>query len=299
MKEHSRYARRVAPALALLGSMAVALSLSLLPRVDAAQGPPPNLVYPVDLVAAEDGWVIADFKAFGLLRLSADGTVTSIRQGTGMPKTPLYGTRSVIDAPDGNGWLVADPGTFGLYRVDAAGELSTITTELDIPQGLVRFDDASVLVSDLRSGIGAVMRVGLDGRTSVFADVDSPKGIVADGDDGFVVVSHGARALFRLSRDGRVSTLASGEPLDFPHDLVRDPDGSFVVTDGYAQALLRVSPSGEISVLAQGDPLVNPQGIVHGSDGGYVVVDPRAAAVFRVSSAGAVTRIASVDASGS
>ena len=258
-----------------------------------AHEPPPTLVYPVDLVVGGSGWVVADFKAHGLLELSVDGTVKPIVQGRGMPRTPLYGTRALISAPDGDGWLVADPGTFGLYRVSAAGELSTITTELDIPQGLARFDDSSVLVSDLRSGIGGVMRVTLDGRVTELAQINSPKGIVVDG-DSFVVVSHGERALFRLTRDGRVSTLASGPPFDFLHDIVRDPDGSFVVTDGYASALFRVSASGQINVLAQGEPLVNPQGIVRSEGGDYVVVDPQARAVFRVSSTGEVVRLVDV-----
>jgi len=252
-----------------------------------------GLVYPVDLVAsAGGGWVVADFKAHGLLGLDSAGAVTPLRVGEGLPRTPLYGTRAVVAAPDGNGHLVADPGTFGLYRVAADGRLSTITTELDIPQGLARFDDESVLVADLRSGFGVLLRVTLDGEVTEFADVDSPKGIAVDGDD-FVVVSHGARAVFRVARSGRVSTLVAGPPLDFPHDIVSDGDDGFVVTDGYASALFRVSAAGEISVLAQGAPLVNPQGIVRAEDGSYVVVDPQAGAVFRVDSSGQVSRLAS------
>jgi len=251
-----------------------------------------GLVYPVDLVASPaGGWVVADFKAHGLLNLASDGAVTPLRVGEGLPRTPLYGTRAVVAAPDGDGYLVADPGTFGLYRVAADGQLSTITTELDIPQGLVRFDDESVLVADLRSGFGVLLRVTLDGEVTEFADVDSPKGIAVDGDD-FVVVSHGARALFRVERSGRVSTLAAGPPLDFPHDIVSDGSGGFVVTDGYAAALFRISAAGEISVLAQGAPLVNPQGIVRAEDGSYLVVDPQAGAVFRVDTNGEVSRLA-------
>lgn len=280
----------------------LALVLAALPLVARASGgshePPATLVYPVDLVTGSDNdWVIADFKSHGLLRLDSDGQVVPIHQGPGLPRTPLYGTRALAQAPDGNGWIVADPATFGLYRVDAAGSLSTITTELDIPQAVARFDDESVLVSDLRSGIGAVMRVTLDGQVTVFAEMGSPKGIVADGDDAFAVVSHGERALFRLGRDGRVSTIAAGPPFDFPHDVVRNPDGSFVVTDGYAAALFRVGLDGAVSVLAQGAPLVNPQGIVRTPDGNYVVVDPQAGAVFKVSSSGAIERLFAVSAS--
>ena len=84
------------------------------------------------------------------------------------------------------------------------------------------------------------MHVTLEGTVSVFAEIDSPKGIVQDGEDGFVVVSHGDRALYRLDRDGSVSTLHKGEPLDFPHDLVRLPDGSFMVTDGYDLSLINI-----------------------------------------------------------
>jgi sugar lactone lactonase YvrE len=225
------------------------------------------------------------------VRLATDGTTEALRVGEGLPRTPLYGARAVVAAPDGNGYLVADPGTYGLYRVDAQGNLSTLTTELDIPQGLARFDDESVLVADLRSGFGVLLRVTLDGQVTEFAEVDSPKGIAPDGDN-FVVVSHGARAVFRVERSGRVSTLAAGPPFDFPHDIVGDGADGFVVTDGYAAALFRVSVDGAVSVLAQGPPLVNPQGIVRQADGSYVVVDPQAGSVFRVGADGAVTRIA-------
>lgn len=268
----------------------LALSLLVLPAADAQQT---GLVYPVDVIADTDGWVVADFKAHGLLRLTADGSIDPVALGEGLPRTALYGTRAVVAAPDGDGYLVADPGTFALYRVGADGAVSTITTELDIPQGLAPFDDESVLVADLRSGFGALLRVTMDGQVTVFADVDSPKGIIAV-DEGFVVVSHGARALFRVDRSGRVSSIASGPPLDFPHDVAADGTGGYLVTDGYAAAVFRISASGEISVLAQGDPLVNPQGIARTTDGSYVVVDPQAGAVFEISLAGDIRRLAGV-----
>ena len=274
--------------------LGILLSVPLTAAAPAAQEP--GLVYPVDIVPAADGWIVADFKAPGLLRLSQDGSVTPLKLGEGIPRTPLYGTRAVIEAPDGNGWIVADPATFGLYRVDTAGDLSTITAELDIPQGLVAFDAESVLVADLRSGLGAILRVGLAGGLSVFAEVPSPKGMVAFGEDAFAVVSHGERAVYRVGRDGTVAVLASGPPFDFPHDLVADPDGSLVITDGYAAALFRVGSSGEISVLAQGAPLVSPQGIAHTPEGDYVVVDPQAGAVFRVSRDGQVAQLATLSA---
>lgn len=255
-----------------------------------AHGQENALVYPVDIVADDNGWVVADFKAHGLLAVDEDGNVAMVAQGPGLPRTPLYGTRAVLQAPDKDGWLVADPGTFALYRVGRNGVLSTITTDLDIPQGIARFDDNSVLVSDLRSGIGAVMRVTLDGTVSVFAEIDSPKGIVQDGDNGFVVVSHGDRALYRLGRDGSVSTLHSGAPLDFPHDLVRLPDGSFMVTDGYASAVFNVSAAGQVTPFAQGTPLVNPQGIARANDGTLFVVDPQAGAIFRIGTDATVVR---------
>ena len=252
------------------------------------RGQETGLVYPVDVIAVESGLVVADFKAHGLFAVDAERNVVSISLGPGLPRTPLYGTRAVVAAPDGDGWLVADPGTFGLYRVGQDGALSTITTDLDIPQGLARFDDDSVLVSDLRSGIGAVMKVTLDGAVTVFAEVNSPKGIVPDGDEGFAVVSHGDRAVYRLGRDGSVSTLYRGAPLDFPHDLVRLPDGDFVVTDGYASALYRVTAAGELTTLVEGAPLVSPQGITSSADGALFVVDPQAGAVFRIGADGTV-----------
>jgi hypothetical protein len=271
--------------------LGIALATSLVTLSQAsARGQDNALVYPVDIVADGDRVIVADFKAHGLLAVDADGSVTLIARGPGLPRTPLYGARAVVAAPDGDGWLVADPGTFSLYRVSRDGTLSTITSELDIPQGLARFDDTSVLVADLRSGIGAVLRVTLDGVVTVFAEINSPKGIVSDGEDGFVVVSHGDRALYRLGRNGRVSTLHRGSPLDFPHDLVRLPDGSFAVTDGYAGAVFSVSTSGQVTPFVQGPPLASPQGMALHADGTLLVVDPQAGAIFRIHPDGAIDR---------
>jgi hypothetical protein len=287
------------PSITVASALVTAIAMLIAPTAGgpsyavplAAQG---GLVYPVDIVSDGDGWIVADFKAPGLLRVRADGSIAPLRLGEGLPRTPLYGTRAVLPAPDGDGWIVADPATFGLYLVDAAGDLSTITTELDIPQGLARYDDASVLVSDLRSGLGALLRVGMDGGVTVFAEVPSPKGIVDVGEAGFVVVSHGERGLYRVDRGGRVSRFVTGPPFDFPHDLVAAEDGSVVVTDGYASAVFRVSAAGEVSVLAEGPPLRAPQGIAPDGRGNYVVVDPQAGAVFRVTASGEVSTLAAV-----
>ncbi|HEX9820048.1 MAG TPA: hypothetical protein VGD07_10595, partial [Methylomirabilota bacterium] len=96
--------------------LAIALLLAALPA-SAARGSQDALVYPVDIAAAGGGFVVADFKLPGLLAINEAGAVSVIARGQGLPRTPLYGARAVIAAPDGDGWLVADPATFGLYRV--------------------------------------------------------------------------------------------------------------------------------------------------------------------------------------
>ena len=276
----------------------ICATLLFQPSSAVSQQEPEGLVYPVDIVAADGSMVIADFKAHALLRVDLDGTVHTIAAGEGLPRTPLYGIRSVVEAPDGEGWIVADPATFGIYRVSSSGDLSLITSEVDIPQGLVVYDEQSVLVSDLRGGIGAILRVTLDGVVTVFAEMGSPKGIAADGDDGFVVVSHGQRALFRVSREGRISTIVSGAPLDFPHDVLRLDEDTFVVSDGYAHAIFKVTRGGEVTVLAQGAPLISPQGMAFGPDDTLLVVDPQAGSVFQITEEGVVTAIATVAGTG-
>jgi len=273
-------------------------TMLLLPSSASSEQDSEGLVYPVDIAAFADSLVVADFKAHALFSLELDGSVTTLVAGEGLPRTPLYGIRSVVEAPDGEGWIVADPGTFGIYRVSNEGDLSVITTEVDIPQGLAVFDENSVLVSDLRGGIGAILRVTLDGVVTVFAELASPKGIVADGDDGFVVVSHGQRALFHLSREGSISTIASGAPFDFPHDVARLDEDTFVVSDGYAHAIFKVTRGGDVSVLAQGAPLISPQGIALGPEETLLVADPQAGSIFRITMEGGVTAIATVSGAG-
>ena len=64
-----------------LGVMIGITSLTVIVAI-GTRTQPEGLVYPVDLVAASGGgWVVADFKAHGLLSMDADGAVTPPRAG--------------------------------------------------------------------------------------------------------------------------------------------------------------------------------------------------------------------------
>lgn len=102
------------------------------------------------------------------------------------------------------------PGPQRLVRVDSAGHVTLITNQLEIPWGVAY---------EPQSG-------------------------------NFIVADSGLHALLRVTWDGTVTPIISGDPLLTPFGVLVDPaDGQLIVTD--ARRVFRVTLAGAVTLLAQ------------------------------------------------
>ena len=272
--------------------------------------------------------------------------------GEGGPATAarlkLPGAVAVL--PDG-GFLIADTGNDGVRRVWPDGHISTVAgsgdvhfygdggpasaAQLDSPSGLAALPDGGFLIADTANnrvrrvfpdghistvaGDGHAGFVG-DGGPATAAQLNSPSGLAALPDGGFLIADTANSRVRRVFPDGHISTVAGdghagfvgdGGPataarLHSPSGLAALPDGGFLIADTANSRVRRVFPDGHISTVAgdghagfvgDGGPataarLHSPSGLAALPDGGFLIADTRNNRVRRVFPDGHIFTIA-------
>lgn len=101
------------------------------------------------------------------------------------------------------------------------------------PEGPVCLPDGSWAITEMNRGI--VSHVSADGCTKrVIAHTGRPNGLALDADGNLWVAESRFPALLKLTVDGEVTTVSTGDPdLPFlwPNDLCFGPDGAIYMTD--------------------------------------------------------------------
>ncbi|CAA9581969.1 MAG: hypothetical protein AVDCRST_MAG19-4124 [uncultured Thermomicrobiales bacterium] len=205
---------------------------------------------PYSMVAAGDGFVVADAGANALLRVGADGAISTLAvfparpvAGPGGQEVPMQAVpNAVAVGPDGDyyvGQLTGFPFPLGganVYRVPAAGGEPEVYAEgftniIDLTFG----PDGSLYVVELFSGglggvdpsnlttlEGSLIRVTPEGTQSVVAGVGlTAPTSVAIGDDGAIYLSiygilPGAGQVVRLNQAAPAGTPAAATPAASP-----------------------------------------------------------------------------------
>ncbi len=169
-------------------------------------------------------------------------------------------------------------------KINADGNLKTVVSGLDTPSGLAFapagwlsawFDDGSLIVANTGAHTiiwvdpetGRVMHTAGAPGQSGFADGDGdqarfngPIG-VAVNKDGVVFVADTYNDRIRAIEDGRVRTIAGGEPgfrdgrgaeaqFDTPCGIAVNADGSLLVADTGNHRIRRVTLDGEVTTIA-------------------------------------------------
>ena len=233
---------------------------------------------------ANDVVYAGDVGSRQIWRLGHDGREV-ICKGLGKPRTPLYSLRSIALTRTGE-VLATDSATRDVYRIAPDGEMVALTGgKMAIPRGIAVGAKGEIFATDLE--LAALYRIR-DGQLERIAEVPSPSGLAIDKDGSFLVISTGRNNLYRVTLEGKVTTVVEGRKLSFPHEVVVEPGGAYLVSDGYCKAIWRVTRDGQTSVLAQGNPLVNPVGLAIDSKGSALVADPHARSIFRVTGEGQV-----------
>ena len=226
-----------------------------------------ELVYPVDVAVDEKGVVfVADHEAHALFKVT-DAGLEVVAKGEGRPRTPLYGIRHIAPL-SGGGFIASDPATMSLYRIDADGNVVAVADDggFVTPWGIAVDDSGDFLAVDRVTH--RLRRVKSGGEVEDVADVRAPRAILFDKDgtivvltdksllritdgsttpiatsppfdfphdavlhaDGNFYVSDGyAKAIWKVTADGAVTSLVQGDPLVSPQGLAIDRQGNLLV----------------------------------------------------------------------
>jgi hypothetical protein len=254
--------------------------------------------------------------------------------GDGGPanRAPLNFAHGVAYLPTG-GYLIADPFNQRIRRVSASGIIRTVAGGragfcgdggratgacLGTPRGIAaeKVRGGGFLIPDtdnrrirrVRNGVIRTVagsgrpgaRAG-DGGPATRAKMSGPFAVSAYKDGSFLIADAGAHVVRRVSKNGRITTVAgtgragfSGDGgnakrarLDSPHGVFALDDGGFLIADTKNSRVREVSPSGRITTIAgssrrgftgDGGPatrarLNQPKGVATTPDGGLVIAD--------------------------
>lgn len=198
-------------------------------------------------VAADGSVYVGDSATREVYRIADDGTPTPLTGGSiGIP---------VDIAIDSTGTLyVSDLETQRIWKVPAEGGTPEELVQLAAPRGLF-VDGNDQLWAIAASGEAPLVKVAADGSVEAVVTTrafEFPHDVVVDDGGTAFVSDNYASCVWKVSPDGEVTKLASGEPLQSPVGLGRTSAG-IVVADPRAKAVFAIDAAGMLSVLASAD----------------------------------------------
>ena len=244
-----------------------------------------RLSHPIDVEATADGgFLVADLGSKRIRRVSPVGIITTVA-GTGADGTTGDGgpaTKARLSAPTGvaatadGGFLVVDAGAHRVRRVSPGGTITRV------------------------AGTGSPGWAG-DGGPAVSAQLNTPLGVAALPDGGFLVTEYEGHRVRRVSAGGVISRVAGTGALGFsgdggaataarlnkPFGVATTSDGGFLIADSQNGRVRKVSADGRIATVAgsavrgyagDGGPAVlaelrSPAAAVENARGTIVVAD--------------------------
>ncbi|HEX6652498.1 MAG TPA: hypothetical protein VF072_07130 [Thermoleophilaceae bacterium] len=207
-----------------------------------------RLSWPLDVEpTADGGFLIADLGNMRIRRVSPAGIITTVAgngqggtNGDGGPATSarLTSPTGVAVTADG-GFLIADAGAHRVRRVSPGGTITRV------------------------AGTGTAGSAG-DGWPAFMAQLNTPVGVAALPDGGFLVAEYEGHRVRRVSPTGVITRVAgtgsagfSGDGgqataarLNKPVGVSTTPDGGFLIGDSLNGRVRRVAPDGTISTVA-------------------------------------------------
>lgn len=135
--------------------------------------------------------------------------------------------------------------------------------------------------------------VGQPVLSAVKVKLDKPRRVIMDGRGGMLIADSGANKVFRVAKDGKVTTLA--DKLNEPSGLCRDDKGNVYISnhaDGAEKKgnVIRIDKAGKQSIIAK--HLTGPKGMACGPDGKLYVAMFDESRIITIDSKGKIAEFA-------
>ena len=254
---------------------------------DAQPSTPAAFSDPFGVAVTADGTVyVADAGESNRIRkISPDGAVTTLAGGNegfadGLGTAASFNTPSGLALDAEGNLLVADTGNNRIRKITPEGNVSTVAGDgtagyADGPASQARLNGPIGVAVDARGNIyvadaynDRIRMITNDGHVSTvagkgtpgYADgdrytamFDTPCGIVAASDGSLIVADTGNDRLRKITPDGNVTTLPTGN-LSNPLGLAISHDNFLYVSEFDGSRVVQIAPDGAQSVVAGGGP---------------------------------------------
>lgn len=183
---------------------------------------------------------------------------------------------------------------------EAAAGIELICEDLALPEGPVRREDGTWVVTELALARGCVTAIAENGRRTELAHTGRPNGLALTADGTLWIAESLQPSILALSPEGEVRTVVADERLLWPNDICVGPDGSIFATDSgvlvrdfligdvarpdhvnveFDGKVVRVGPDGAIEWVDEGIDFAN--GIAFGADRALYVNETMTGNVYR------------------
>jgi len=157
--------------------------------------------------------------------------------------------------------------------IRASVTVETILDNFDtkINEGLIHDIEGNLFLSNMGTNNGGnydgdtVFRVDINGNSSVYANISSPKGLAFDLDGNLLVTSHNDRAVYRVDESGAV-ILVQNIPNTPGGGLEVDSAGNIYVSSWAGNVIYKIDQNNEVSTFSSGGSLSGPVGLAFDND---------------------------------
>ena len=198
--------------------------------------------------------------------------------------THVYG-QALKRLPDGS-LLVA--GSQGIYHCSINGTVTKVLGPgLSAPKGLIASSSGDIFIAD--SGQNSIVKYANGELTTFASGIPQPYGVDSDASDNLYVTSFSDNALYRVSKDRKISKIGTG--LGGPYDVKLRSDGTAIVSNNNENTIDTVAADGRIQQLV-GPTINKPAAAVYAPDGSLYVANGGTSDIVSMKTDGAFSVVA-------